>query len=247
MNRYIASVSYKGSNYHGWARQQGLKTIQGEIEKACCIFFDVKSFVIFGSSRTDAGVHAKMQIFHFDVPKANTISVDSLKTAINNLLPYDIHVNKIKLTNKNFNARYSTVKKTYIYKINTKQYNTFENDLIYQYNKKINVKQIRKAAKLFCGTKDFLSYCTEKKKDNVRTIHEIKITKSKNIVQIKITGSGFLRNMVRMIVGSLLALNENKITLETIEYNLKNPAQGKSVYKSPGCGLYLNNIEYKIN
>lgn len=241
--RYKVTISYNGSNYHGWAKQNELATVQKTVEDALNSFFPYP-ITIYGSGRTDAKVHARAQVFHFDTKKESNIRSNELLKALNNILPYDIHILQIQEANSNFNARFDVKQKTYEYIINVGKYDVFLNQLEYQYNKNIDIKKMKTAIKLFIGSHDFLSFCTEQRESNIRKIFAFKISKNNNLVYFTITANGFLRNMVRMIIGALLAFNDNKIDLITIKNNLSNPQKGHSTYKAPGCGLYLKKVKY---
>lgn len=243
MIRYKTIVSYNGSNYHGWAKQTNTdKTIQEIIENALEKIYGYK-IKIFASGRTDAGVHALQQVFHFDV-KEQIIPVNKIAEVINNLLPYDIHVVQIKKTNLNFNARYDVKMKHYQYKINIGKYNSINASTIYQYNKQINLKLLKNVLNKFVGKHDFSSFCTEIKEDSNREIFKVKMSKTKDIVSIDLYGNGFLRSMVRMIVGTLLAINEQKISSQQIDFLFETPKKGASTFKAPSCGLYLYKVKY---
>ncbi|MDE7434066.1 MAG: hypothetical protein K2M43_03045, partial [Mycoplasmoidaceae bacterium] len=150
----------------------------------------------------------------------------------------------IKLCNDNFDARFNAKLKTYLYVINTGKYNVFLNNYFYNYNKPINISLIRKGAKKLIGTHDFVSFSTSVLEDTTRTIKQINITKKDNLVYIKVVGNGFLRNQVRMIVGSLIDLNESKKSLSDFDKLLNNPKKGSCISKAPGCGLYLLKVSY---
>lgn len=239
---YKISVSYNGTNFHGWAKQNKLRTVQGEIEN---IFFQIyqKKINIFGSGRTDAYVHAIEQVFSFNEDKLN-IDPKKLLMILNSLSPEDIYFVDVKEVNKKFHARFSAKNKTYLYKINCSQFNVFEANLIYQYGKKINLKKMKKASKLFLGEQNFLSFSTSDKKNTIRIINKIKIYRKKQYIYFEIVGNGFLRNMVRMIIASFIDINEGKKDNNDIFRLLNNPKKGSSISKLPGCGLYLKKVQY---
>ncbi len=240
---YKAIISYKGTNFHGWAIQNDVLTIQGFIEGILYDLFGYK-IKINTSGRTDAYVHANEQVINFSHDKLN-LKPKEILNALNSRLGNDIRVHKVQIVDNKFHARYSAIKKTYCYKINTnKKYNVHEHDIIYQYNKDIDLAKIRKILPLFIKKQDFLSFSTSTLENSIRTITDIKIKKNNDYIEIYITANGFLRNMVRMIVGSFLAYNENKIDIETIVDCFKNPKKGKIIYKAPGCGLYLYKVFY---
>lgn len=234
---------YDGSNYSGWAKQNNddIKTIQNEIELTLSNIFQTK-INIFASGRTDKYVHAIDQCFNFKVD--TKIPIKAIKKMCDIKLPKDIYIKKIDKVNNTFHARFSIKSKTYLYKVNIGNLNIFEKDYVYQYNKDININKLKKIINLFIGEKDFLSFSTSEVENTVREITKLNISKKNNYVFFKITGNGFLRNMVRMIVGVFLNYNENKITIEEIKLLFDNPSKGKAIIKAPGCGLYLYKTNY---
>ena len=242
--RYKAIVAYNGNNYHGWAYQHDVVTIQSTIQNAFEIALKTKT-TIFGASRTDAKVNAIGQVFHFDLNKSIRISCNKIRQCLNKVLPYDICITNIKKVNKKFNARFDAKAKTYIYKMNiAKKNNPIEASFIYQYNKFFNLKKTMQIKNLFIGRKNFLSFSTDlpNSQNNIKKISSITITKKKEIIYFKIIGNGFLRSMVRMIVGCFIAYSENKISLVEIKDCFSEPKKGKSKYKAPACGLCLEKI-----
>lgn len=214
MFNYLVKVAYDGTNFHGWAKQKNTRTVQQAIEDSLKQVFD-EQINIFCSGRTDAFVHAKEQYFNFHTRKE--WKTKNLQMALNNVLPNDIVVNKIKIVDKKFHARFCAKSKTYVYVINTR-FNIFKQNYELFYPKKINLEKIKQIAKEFIGKHDFLSFSRSTIIDTQRTINFIRIKKDKTRINIHINGNGFLRNMVRMIVGSLLDVNENKKQL-TISKN----------------------------
>ncbi len=240
INRYKAIVQYNGSQFSGWATQKGFRTIQETIEKTIskCLDTDIK---IHASGRTDKYVHALGQVFHFD---SDVEITDWMISNINNYFKNEIKITYLEKVSNKFHARFDVKKKTYLYKISTKQKDIFEAPICLQYAQKINLNKLRKVSKKFIGEHDFLSFSTTDKENTVRNIYEIKIYKKRKYVFIEITGNGFLRNMVRMIVGTLLNFNEGKISMEEIDKLLVNPKKGSSITKAEGCGLYLKQVQY---
>jgi tRNA pseudouridine38-40 synthase len=192
------------------------------------------------AGRTDAYVHANNQVCNFETTQK--LITGKIKSSLNKILPEDIYIKSIKEVNSKFHARFSCIKKEYVYLIYTGEKNVFFNNHYLHYKKKINLPLIRKAAKLLVGKHDFKSFSISDKEETVRTIKSIIISKDENIIKIKVVGDGFLRGMVRMIVGTLLDINEEKKELADIEKLLNNPFKGSAITKVKGCGLYLNKV-----
>ena len=242
--RYKVTVSYDGRNYAGFQSQKNAKAIQDVIEDVLYRIFSKKIRIVM-SSRTDAGVHAIGQVFHFDSDSKKDLY--KLKYSFNSLLPEDIHVNKIEYVSDNFHARYSVKKKTYEYLINVGEYDVFLNGYAYQCFYNLDFDLMKKGAELFLGTHDFSSFNTSSLKEypnQVRNISQFKLTKRKNIIKISVTSTGFLRNMVRIMVGTLIDLGRGLKTLQDIEDMLKTPQKNTRRFNADPNGLYLKKIFY---
>lgn len=242
--RYKVTVAYDGNNYAGFQSQVNALAIQDVIEEVLYKIFREKIRIIM-SSRTDAGVHAKGQVFHFDSDKEKDLY--KLKYSFNCLLPKDIHVLDVKIVSEKFHSRFSVKNKTYEYIINTGEYDVFLDGYAYQCHYKLDVELMKKGAALLMGTHDFTTFNTSPLKEypnQVRTITEFKITKKKDIIKIRVTATGFLRNMVRIMVGTLLDLGRGQKTLKDIKDMLNNPSKTTRRYNADPHGLYLIKIRY---
>lgn len=245
--RYLATVQYKGTNYCGWQKQNQskLQSIQNEIEGVLARILN-KNVKIFASGRTDAGVHAQGQTFHFDVDKE--LDIFRFTHSLNELLPNDIVVTKIKKVSDDFHARFMAVSKTYLYRIlNSKIYDPFNENLAYQLKTKLDVEKMKKAAKLFVGEHNFQNFTSkdDDEADFIRNIYSISINEIDDFINIEFKGNGFMRYMVRMIVGNLVQVGLGKIDEKTIEDNLVSNVRKPSSYKAPAEGLYLKEVLYK--
>ena len=246
--RYLAVVSYRGTNYCGWQKQTVSKlpsieeTIEGVISKILN-----EPTKIYGSGRTDAGVHALGQTFHFDIEKE--IEVSRFTHSLNELLPKDIRILELKLVSDDFHARFNAVGKTYIYKIrNAKISNAFNSDLEYTLGQRLDIEKMVEASKVFIGTHNFQNF-TSKDEDEQkfsRNIGDISIFEKENDIEISLTGNGFMRYMVRMIVGNLIQVGLGKLTKSDLQNALENPVRKPSSFKAPAHGLYLKEVIYKI-
>ena len=241
------TFSYDGSKYFGYQKQPKKRTIQGEIENALKQINAGKEVSIVASGRTDAGVHAYNQRAHFDLD--TKITKEKLKMGLNSLLPDDIYVKKVFEVDENFHARFDVKAKEYIYKINMGTYNPIEKDYIYQYNKKLDIPEMERALKYLEGTHDFRSFVKidEEKDDYVRTIVQTTLNrevKNVNKITICILGTGFMRYMVRNIVGMLIEIGEGKYKSEDIIDILRAKDRTQAGKCAPACGLYLKDVYY---
>ena len=245
--RYLMTFSYDGSKYSGYQKQPKKKTIQSEIEKVLKKINSEQKVDIHASGRTDAGVHALNQKAHFDMDAK--MSPDKLKYSINCLLPKDIYIKDIKEVNDDFHARFNVKAKEYVYKINMGEYNPIEKDYVYQYNKKLDAVEMERALKYLEGTHDFKSFtkADEEKNDFVRTIVQttfIRDLKNVNSIQMSFLGTGFLRYMVRNMVGTLIEIGEGKYKSEDIISILEAKDRRKAGITAPPEGLYLKDVFY---
>lgn len=242
--RYKVTLAYDGNHYVGFQSQKNGNTVQDEIERVLKCIFKVDMRIIM-ASRTDAGVHAKGQVIHFDVDK--DVDPYKLKGSFNGLLPKDIHVIDVKKVPESFHARFSVKSKTYEYLINIGEYDVFQNGYAYQCYYKLDMDKMIKCSKLFLGKHDFSSFNTstyKEKPDQTRTISEFKIIKKGNNIKIRITGDGFMRNMVRIIVGTLIDVARGQKEISEVESMLKNPCKSTRRYNISPSGLYLVKIRY---
>ena len=245
--KYFMTFSYDGSNFYGYQKQPGKRTVQKEIEDVLKQINDNKSVSIHSSGRTDAGVHALNQKAHFNMDIK--ISSERLIKGMNSLLPEDIYVKDINTVDDNFHARFDAIGKEYIYKINLGEYNPIERNYVYQYCHKLDIVSMERGLDYLKGTHNFKSFVKtdEDINDYVRTISEVSIVRdSKDFNKIIITfvGDGFLRYMVRNMVGLLISIGEGKIKPEDIIGILKKEDRRFAGKTAPSCGLYLRNVFY---
>ena len=240
-------VKYLGKDYHGWQKQIGEKTIQGEIEKAAKKIFDQKIYLI-GSGRTDAGVHALGQTANFILN--HSIPENKILYALNSRLPRDIRVVDSKEVPMCFHSRYNSLGKTYEYRIyNNRIIDPFIKDTTYFIPFKLDIEKMNRAKEYFKGEHDFKAFMSSgsSAKSTVRKIYRIKINESNKIIKLSITGNGFLYNMVRIIAGTLIEVGRGKIEenklIDIIEGRNRKLA-GKTAKAE---GLFLKKVYYKHN
>jgi len=213
MTRYKMTVSYDGTNYSGFQVQDNAKTIQGEIEKALKKIAKGRMIRIHGAGRTDAGVHAKAQVIHFDFPFH--IPAPGLLKGINTDLPADIRVIEAEIVDLSFHSRYLAKGKTYEYRItNTKIQNPFKRLYTLHHSHRMDINRVREALTFFEGTHDFTSFTSVKtdKESKVRTIYEasVKLEEDTNEWIFVFKGNGFLYNMIRIIMGTILQVADGR-------------------------------------
>lgn len=245
MNNYKLVIQYDGGRYKGWQRLgNGESTIQGKIENVLSEMTGEKIEII-GCSRTDAGVHAIAQIANFKMAK--DMSVWEVKNYLNKYLPNDISVLEAGLAPDRFHARYNAKDKTYLYKIWNKEYsNPFMRKHSMHVEKKLNIAKMRKAAEFFIGSHDFTAFSNakSKKKSMVREIYAIEIEEVDGFIQIRVRGNGFLYNMVRKIVGTLIAVGLGEMNGDAIPAIINSKDRSKAGVTADSCGLYLEKVDF---
>jgi tRNA pseudouridine38-40 synthase len=247
MKRYLIVFSYDGSSFKGYQRQPKQRTVQGEIEKALKQINDDEKVELVASGRTDAGVHALNQKAHFDLKI--DITCDKLQAALNSLTPDDVYIKVVEEVNDSFHARYNVKAKEYVYIINLGEYNPLERNYIYQYNKPLDIVEMERALKYLEGEHDFKSFTSvdEEKEDYIRTITQtnlIRDVRDKNKITLVFVGTGFLKYMVRNMVGTLIQIGEGKRKSEDIITILDKKDRRSAGITADPQGLYLKNVYY---
>lgn len=240
--RYLCEISYDGYLFYGFQRQKDKRTVCSLVEEVLSKVLN-ENILITGASRTDRGVHANSFFFHFDSDK--DLDTEKLKTSLNKLISNEIYFKNITTVNEDFHARYSVKSKEYVYVINMGEYNPTRRNYELEYNKKINIKLLKKASKYLVGEHDFKSFTSDSMgKNTVRKVNYIKFKKNKNLLIISIEANGFLKYMIRNIIGLFLEINENKKTPIMTKEILESKDRTKLGIKAPASGLYLNKIKY---
>jgi len=246
MHRYQILIEYVGTPFVGWQIQKKGKSVQKTIQSTLSKLLKQK-IILYGSGRTDAGVHALEQSAHFDVKnkiKNTDKIIKSLNFFLNNKM---ISIIKIKKKKINFHARHSAKERIYLYIIlNRFSPSTVNKDREWHIRKKLDLNLIKKGSKKLIGTHNFSSFRSSNcsAKSPVRTINEIIIRNSKNHIQLKFKSKSFLKNQVRSMVGCLKYLGEKKWNLEKFDDVIKKKDRKKIAPPAPACGLYLEKIIY---
>jgi tRNA pseudouridine38-40 synthase len=240
--RYLVNLSYNGNKYFGYQIQNNNITVEGEIEKVLSQILNSNINTI-ASSRTDKGVHAINQYCHFDYDKV--LDTKKLTHSMNSMLDGNIYIKSIKKVNDDFHARFSVKYKEYIYKINMGEYNPLEEEYILQYNKKIKKELLDEFIKYMNGKHNFKSFTSDKDKESYERVVTIDYKIQNKILYLRFESSGFLRYMIRNIVGLLLDINEGKKSIADINKIFEAKNRTSLGLCADGVGLYLNKIEYK--
>ncbi|MED4456314.1 tRNA pseudouridine(38-40) synthase TruA [Metabacillus fastidiosus] len=237
-------ISYDGTQFSGYQVQPNKRTVQSELE-AVLSKIHKNPVKVYASGRTDASVHAVGQVVHFDT--SLTIPFDRWKKALNAMLPDDISVTLIEEAGEGFHARFSAKAKEYHYIIDrSEQPDIFKRNYRYHFPYKLDVHSMREACELLQGTHDFTSFCAAKSavEDRVRTIHKIEIEEVDNELVFSFIGNGFLYNMVRILVGTLLDVGQGIIVPQEIPNIIDGKDRNLSGKTVPGHGLFLWKVYY---
>ena len=245
MPRIKCTISYDGTGFSGYQVQPGKRTVQGELEKALEKMNKGTSIRVSASGRTDAGVHARGQVIHFDT----TLEIEPARwhTALNSLLPVDIAVLSVDTAKPDFHARFDAVGKEYRYfLLPSKHRDPFQRNYAYQFQYELNFDAMREASKQLLGTHDFTSFCSAKTEveDRVRTLKEIDFYEDNGLLVFRFVGDGFLYNMVRILVGTLLEVGTGRRAADSMLQLLADQDRTLSGKTAPGHGLYLWKVFY---
>ncbi len=244
MKNYKIVVSYDGTKYNGWQKQGNTQnTIQEKFENVVSKMCGMPT-EIFASGRTDRGVHADGQVANF---KCNTsLNCQEIKDYLNQYLPEDILVKSVEEVQPRFHSRLNAVSKTYEYKIATQKPDVFIRKYVFATDRDFDIEAMQKGVEKLLGTHDFIGFSSlgKTKKSTIRTINFIDITEENGIISVKINGNGFLYNMVRIVVGTLLGIGEGKLPLSVIDEIFEQKSREKAGVTLPACGLRLVEVFY---
>lgn len=245
MRNLKITISYDGKDLHGWQIQKNAVTVQQRFQEAVCSVLqytpDIK-----GCSRTDTGVHAKMYVISMKTD--HKITCERLKAALNRYLPLSIVVKDVCEVDADFHARYSTKGKRYVYKIlNTEVRDPFCEGYALHYRYPIDVEMLNTAAQAYVGKHDFTSFCTldkREKGDFTRTVESFSVYREGDFVYMAVQADGFLYNMVRIMVGTLLKIQQGKLKSDSIPEIIEKKDRKAAGQTAPACGLYLDEVIY---
>ena len=242
--RILGVCSYKGTNYYGWQKQVGFVSVQSTIEEVLSKVYD-SPISITGSGRTDAGVHALRQYFHFDTEKEKDLK--QLAYALNKMLPEDIKILSFEKVADDFHTRYSAKRKVYEYRIVLKNKDPFQDQLAFVYPMELDFDLFKAALDKFVGKHNYQDF-TSKEEDEggfVREIYGIKVSKDGNNISVRFEGNGFMRYQIRNMIGAAINVANKKEDISFIDYHLKDDKNREIIsYKAPANGLYLVDVVY---
>lgn len=245
MRNIKITVEYDGARYLGWQRlKDSDKTIQGKIESVLSLMAG-KDIEIIGSGRTDGGVHAYGQVANFKINSDHTL--EEIQEYLNHYLPNDILIKDISQVDDRFHSRYNVTSKTYLYKICIGKYQSpFIRKYSWHISENVDIDAMKDASKLLLGTHDFIGFSSLKryKKSTIRTLEKIDFSFQDDLMLIEIKGDGFLHNMVRIIIGTLVEIGLGKLPKDLILEVLENKIRADAGITAPPHGLFLKEVLY---
>lgn len=246
MAKLKCTVSYDGTQFFGYQVQPGKRTVQREIQTALSRIHHGNYVKITASGRTDRGVHALGQVFHFESPL--NIPIENWSRALNSLLPDDIYIRNTETVPESFHARYDVRRKEYRYRLLTRREpDLFRRSYTLHVARPLDLLRMNEAAGYVVGTHDFSCFCAANTDvtDKVRTIYDLKVLpEGKDETVIHIAGSGFLYQMVRIITGTLLDVGSGAIPPEQVKKIITGKDRQAASQTAPACGLTLWKVTY---
>jgi len=244
MARFKMFIEYAGTRYSGWQIQKNARTVQGELTRVIQDVSGQRQFELYGSGRTDAGVHALEQVAHLDIITA--LPPDTLRRRINDALPSDIHVLKIEMVQRRFHARHDAVARSYLYQISRRR-TAFAKHFVWWVRDDLDLNRMRQAAERFAGLKDFRSFTDDSadEKSTVVAIERIEMAEDGDLVVVRVEGSHFLWKMVRRMVGVMVDVGLGGTTIEQAASFLSVESGVPAKLTAPASGLFLERVYYR--
>jgi tRNA pseudouridine38-40 synthase len=245
------TIQYDGTDFHGWQMQDELRTVQGELTKALSLV-EGNTFVVHGSGRTDAGVHAEGQVA--SVKLEREITPEKLRAAINGNVGKDVRVMEAKTVADDFHARYSALEKTYVYRtVNGPVISPFWLRYAHHEARALDLERMSECAELFLGSHDWSAFSSAQSDSETRsrTITHLSLAERKDVrarsrmIEITARADGFLRYMVRSIAGTILAVGRGEVNAELIERAINEGDRSLAGATAPACGLTLVSVRYE--
>ena len=244
MARFKLLIEYAGTRYSGWQIQKNARTVQGEIDRAVREATKRRDFELYGSGRTDAGVHALAQVAHLDI--YTDLPPESLRIRINETLPADIHIRAVQKVPHRFHARHDAASRSYLYQISRRRAAFFK-PYVWWIREPLDVARMHAAAAAFVGMKNFESFTDDEpgEKSTLVLVDRVDVAEQGALILIRIVGSHFLWRMVRRIVGVLAAVGRGDLTIDHAEAFLEGRSPTPATMTAPASGLFLEGVYYK--
>ena len=250
MPRFKLTIEYAGTRYSGWQIQKNARTVQGEIDRAVRDITGRQDFELYGSGRTDAGVHALAQVAHLDV--AGNIPADTLCRRLNDELPSDINVLSVEPAARRFHARHDAVARRYLYQV-ARRRTAFAKAYVWWVKDPLDIARMRSAAAAFVGMRDFQSFAERDdshgaegpEKSTLVLVDRLEILEDGDLVLFSIEGSHFLWKMVRRMIGVLVEIGRGALDVDAAARFLTDKSAAPARLTAPPSGLFLERVFYK--
>jgi tRNA pseudouridine38-40 synthase len=244
MARFKLFIEYAGTKYSGWQIQKNARTVQGELTRVVAEVTGQTQFELYGSGRTDAGVHALEQVAHLDI--ITSIPAETLRRRVNDALSSDIHLLKIELAQRKFHARHDAVSRSYLYQI-ARRRTAFAKNFVWWVRDDLDLTKMRAAADQFSGMRDFRSFTDDSadEKSTVVGIERIDVAEDGDLVLVRVEGSHFLWKMVRRMVGVMVDVGIGGTTVEQAASFLREESGTPAKLTAPASGLFLERVYYR--
>jgi tRNA pseudouridine38-40 synthase len=244
MARFKLFIEYAGTRYSGWQIQKNARTVQGELTRVIQDASGQRQFELYGSGRTDAGVHALEQVAHLDI--ITGLPPETLRRRINDALPSDIHVLSIELTQRKFHARHDAVARSYLYQISRRR-TAFAKNFVWWVRDDLDLNRMRQAAQRFAGLKDFRSFTDDSadEKSTLVAIERIELAEDGDLVVVRVEGSHFLWKMVRRMVGVMVDVGLGATSIDQAASFLTVESGIPAKLTAPASGLFLERVYYR--
>jgi tRNA pseudouridine38-40 synthase len=244
MARFRVDLEYVGTRYRGWQIQKNARTVQGVLHEVVRRVSGRTDFEIYGSGRTDAGVHALQQVAHLDLE--TRVDPGSLRRALNDELPADVNILSIEKVSRHFHARHSAVGRSYLYQI-ARRRTAFGKPFVWWVRDPLDGKRLRAAGRHFEGRHDFRSFCdADPATSSTRVeVEQVEVGEEADLILIRVRGSHFLWKMVRRMVGVLAEVGRGKLEPEDVERLLHEDSRAPARLTAPPSGLFLEQVFYE--
>lgn len=243
MPRFLLRIEYAGTRYRGWQIQTNARTVQGEIARAAREVLGTSNFELYGSGRTDAGVHALEQVAHLDT--AVKLKPADLADRVNALLPADINILSAETVDRRFHARHSAISRSYVYQISRRR-NAFLKPYVWWVREPLDIDRMRDAAAVFSGLHDFRAFSDDdpEEKSTKVQLEALTIEEDGGLVLVRVSGSHFIWKMVRRLVGVLVEVGKGALSRTEVEGLLHADSDLPARLTAPASGLFLEKVTY---
>jgi tRNA pseudouridine38-40 synthase len=244
MARFKLVLEYAGTRYSGWQKQKNARTVQGDLEYAIAETLNSDDFECQGSGRTDAGVHALMQVAHLEARL--TLPLETFRRRVNEALPPDINVLAVRKAAARFHARHHAVARSYLYQV-ARRRTAFAKPFVWWVKEPLDLGAMQEAAARFAGMHDFRSFSDDDPEDKSTAVlvEEVTVGEDGDLVLIRVAGSHFLWKMVRRMVGVLVAIARGELPVSQVDRFLREPSATPAKLTAPSSGLFLERVFYE--